>query len=187
MWALVRKFPAGVAAPVRKRTEGSNFGLLHAISKATGVSRMPGEVSTVWRAGGPGKTKALLWEAIRQAHCIRRRGHAAAAAHVSGTGGFAHQLFSPRHAARPLREATTNRSTSSPGSTARPRGSDIPRGKTTFTNTRARNFFLSASTSSRISRWRSGNSSPAAIAAAIPRPGRAWPGRPIPATSATPG
>ena len=44
-------------------------------------------------AAGPGKTKALLLEAILQAHQHPGRGHAAAAAHVSGARGFAAHYF----------------------------------------------------------------------------------------------
>ena len=36
-------------------------------------------------AAGPGKTKALLWEAIRQAHGISGGRYASSAAYVSGT------------------------------------------------------------------------------------------------------
>ena len=54
-------------------------------------------------------------------------------------------------------------------------------------NTRAPNFFSSASTSSRSSLCASGNFSPAAIAARCPARFRIWPARRIPATSATRG
>ena len=55
-------------------------------------------------AAGPGKSKALLMEAIIQAHEARQRQHAPAAPHVSRTRANAAALFSPRRSARPLHE-----------------------------------------------------------------------------------
>ena len=138
-------------------------------------------------AAGPGKSKALLMEAILQAHDASRREHAAAAPHVSRARAIAAPLFSPRRSARALQQLPTNRSTWSPGRTAPPRASATVRANTTFTSIRARNFFSSASTSSRFSPCASGNFSPAATAVPCPARFRAWPARPIPATSATPG
>ncbi len=98
-------------------------------------------------AAGPGKSKALLMEAISRRTNASGRQYASPAPHVSRTRILAAALFPPRRSARALPTLSTTPSTSSPGTTARPRASAIPNPKTIFTSIRARNIFSSALTS----------------------------------------
>ncbi len=97
-------------------------------------------------AAGPGKSKALLMEAILQAH-----EHAGAnTLLLRRTFPELEQsllLYFRRDVPRELYKSFKNRSMWSPGGTARPRGLAIARARATSTSIRARNFFLSASTS----------------------------------------
>ncbi len=137
-------------------------------------------------AAGPGKSKALLMEAILQAHEHPGAQHAASSPHFPELEQSL-LLYFRRDVPRELYKSFNESKhvvTWQNGSTTR---FGYCQTKMTFTNTRARNFFSSASTSSRFSLCASGNFSPAAIAVPCRERFRAWPPPPIPATSATPG
>ena len=72
--------------------------ILSAVCAPATVSPSPAKYRLFGGAAGPGKTKALLWEAILQAQPVGRSRHAAAAAHVSGTGILAARVLSARRA-----------------------------------------------------------------------------------------
>ena len=115
--------------------------------KQQAVSRLRREVPAVWRGGRPGEIEGAADGGDPAGARAPRREHAAAAAHVSRTRAIAAALLSSATCRANSTKTFRNRSTWSRGATARPRGSDIARARATSTNTRARNFSLSASTS----------------------------------------
>ncbi len=62
------------------------------------------KISAVWRGGGAGKNQGAAVRSDPPGAQASGRGHAAAAADVSGAGSFADHLFSARCAARAVRE-----------------------------------------------------------------------------------
>ena len=97
-------------------------------------------------AAGPGKSKALLMEAIIQAHEHPARTRCCCAARFPNSSNRCCIISAATFRAS-FTGISRNRSTWSPGGTVRPRASATARANTTFTNIRARNFFSSASTS----------------------------------------
>ena len=77
---------------------------VRAICPPAGISRFRGEISPVRRSGGAGENEGAAVRGDLPGASASGRGHAAAAAHVSGARGFADHLFSARRAARAVRE-----------------------------------------------------------------------------------
>src|SRR6266403_3371261 len=68
---------------------------LRTVSSAEGISRFYGEVSSFRRRGGAREDQSAALRSDLAGAQASRRGYAAAAANVSGTGGFAHHLLPP--------------------------------------------------------------------------------------------
>ena len=137
-------------------------------AKQCDFHKSPAKYRLFGGAAGPGKSKALLMEAMLQANDNWARTRSCCAARFPSSSNRFCFISAATSRANSTRASTT-RSTSSPGSTDRPLASATAPPKMTSTNIRARNFFSSASTSSRSSLSASGNFSPAAIAARSPR------------------
>jgi len=93
-------------------------------------------------AAGPGKTKALLWEAILQANEVAGLRHAAAAAHIPGGWESSLLAYFRRDVPRKLyRSYKRIKNTSSHGTTVRPHTIWLlPQRERRFTSIKARSF-----------------------------------------------